>query len=501
MHTYLLGIDIGTGSCKGTLLGMDGAPTGKAEKEHPPLFLSAERVEQDPRTWWQSASEVSRRLLHAASITPGQIAGVGITGQMRGITLIGKDGASIRPSILWNDRRCTGEVDELRRDLGEPLRRITRNPLNEMCSLPKLLWLWKNEAQLAARVFRVIFPKDYIVLQLTGELSTDVSDASGSSLYDLAENRWSEELFGASGLPMSLFPRPRRSMEVVGTVTAAAAAETGIPQGTPVVAGCSDATAEMAALGITDSRQCKVRLGTSGALSTVTETLEAATDKVYVWSYLEPGRWMLDLNTRSCAQSVEWIRGLCYQEEKSAEGAYARMIADAAGVPAGSAGVTFHPYLLGEDAPYWDPSLKGSFFGLSASHTRGHLVRAVFEGTAFALRDAMSAFGHREHSFEEFLLCGGGARNSLWSTIVATVLGRDLAIVTGAEASVGACILAAVGVGVSRDVRAARKALFANAKVWVEINREERALYQEKFLRYRTMKGVYDGLYHDRDAG
>ena len=165
-----------------------------------------------------------------------------------------------------------------------------------------------------------------------------------------------------------------------------------------------------------------------------------------------------------------------------------------------SAGVTFHPYLLGEDAPYWDPALKGSFFGLSASHTRGHIVRAVFEGTAFALRDAMSAFGDRERAFSEFLLCGGGARNSLWATIVATVLGQDLAIVTGAEASVGACILAAVGVGVSRDVRAARKELLANAKVWVEINREERALYHEMFLRYRTMKGVYDGLYHDRDA-
>jgi len=500
MHTYLLGIDIGTGSCKATLLGMDGAPTRTAEKEHSPLFLSAECVEQDPRTWWQSAVEVSRGLLRAASIAPGQIVGVGITGQMRGITLIGKDGQSIRQSILWNDRRCAGEVDELRRDFGEPLRRITRNPLNEMCSLPKLLWLKRNEPQLFARLFRVIFPKDFVVLQLTGEISTDVSDASGSSLYDLVENRWSEELFTASGLQMSLFPQPRRSADVVGTVTAAAAAETGIPEGTPVIAGCSDATAEMAALGITDSRQCKVRLGTSGALSTVTETLEAATDKVYVWSYLEPGRWMLDLNTRSCAQSVEWIRGLCYQEEKTAEGAYARMIADAAGVPAGSGGVTFHPYLLGEDAPYWDPALKGSFFGLSASHTRGHIVRAVFEGTAFALRDAMSSFGDRERAFSEFLLCGGGARNSLWSTIVATVLGQDLAIVTGADASVGACILAAVGVGVSRDVRAARKELLANAKVGVEMNREERALYREMFLRYRTMKGVYDRLYHDGAA-
>ncbi len=501
MHTYLLGIDIGTGSCKATLLGMDGATTRTAEKEYSPLFLSAECVEQNPRTWWQNAAEVSRRLLHDVSITPGQIAGIGITGQMRGITLIGREGESIRQSILWNDRRCTREVNELRRDLGEPLRRITRNPLNEMCSLPKLLWLKKNEPELAARVFRVIFPKDYVVLRLTGVISTDVSDASGSSLYDLAENHWSEELFAASGLPLSLFPRPRRSAEIVGTVTAAAEEETGIPRGTPVVAGCSDAAAEMVALGITDSRQCKVRLGTSGALSTIADTFGTASDELYVWCYLEPGKWMFDLNTRSCAQSVEWVRSLCYQGEENAAAAYARMTGDAAAVPVGSAGVMFHPYLLGEDAPYWNPALKGSFFGLSASHTRGHIVRAIFEGTAFALRDAMSAFGEMENSFSEFLLCGGGSRNRLWASIIATVLGQDLAIVSGAEASVGACILAAVGAGILDDVRAGQKELLVNGRESVKINRAESARYQEMFFRYRKMKRVYDDLYDEHDLG
>jgi len=496
MKKLLVGIDIGSSGCKVCILDEEGNFVGSASREYRPLSPQQGWFEQDPRDWYSAACVALGELREQQGIDPGLILAVGTTGQMKGVTFIGRDGQPVRNSILWNDLRNLDEVKALQSRHGKLLRRISYNPFNTTSTLAKMLWLQHHEPDNWKRVRKIVFPKDYIAYRLTGRLQTDLSEASAICLFNTqTQTWWPDSMFRQLSFDRDRLPDFFPSSQVIGQVSPAASKETGLPAGIPVVAGGSDATIESLSVGLKSAEQCKIRLGTAGALVTVTENLEQVDrGSYYVWCYLKPGQWMLDNNTRSCAQSTTWFRDVFFAHEPVSDQAYRRIVEEAGGVEIGCEGLVFHPYLQGEDSPYWNPSLRASFFGLRANHSRAHFARAVFEGTAFALRDARSSFGKPGERFREYLLVGGGIKNAVWISIIADVLGIEAKLPEHSEASFGACMIAGIGAGAFRDLDdAVERCVRFKGSVTADPQRHRR--YTELFQRYREMKRIFDGVY------
>jgi xylulokinase len=490
MDKYLLGIDIGTSGCKSCIIDNEGKLIASASHEYNPLIIRPGWIEQDPTTWYKAVLATLSKLSDNFNLK--NITAMGVSGQMRGLTFIDNSGNFVRNSILWNDLRNIKEVREINRDHSDIIRKITKNPLNTMCTLPKVLWVMRNEPDNWSRTFKIIFPKDYINFKLTGKLQTDLSDASGTSFYDIKDQNWSDEILDTFSISRDKLPDVYQSTSVIGEVSIEASNETGIPKGVPVIAGGSDSTVESFSIGLINSNQCKIRLGTSGALSTIVDNIDDLIDnKYYCWSFSFRDRWMLDINTRSCAQAVKWLRDVFYKEKPKTGNTYDEIDREAQGVPVGSGGLVFHPYLLGEDAPYWDSGLKGDFSGISINHERSHFARAVYEGTAFALKDAMSTFGNLADSFKENIFIGGGVKSSCWLSVVADVLGLDGKVAVNTDASLGASMLAGLGIGVFNNTEEATK-LCSKIERYVSYNRENHKIYNELFYSYKIMKEKYD---------
>ena len=488
---YLLGVDVGTSSCKALLTRADGSPAESATVEYHPSTPEPGAVEMDPETLWSAACECISKLASRVPRALSQVTACAATGQMRGLIALGEDLRPLRPAILWNDNRCAGQLEALRRGNAAEIEALTRNGLNTMCTLPKILWLREHEPHVLSRMRLFVFPKDYIAFKLTGVLSTDVSDASGSSLFSPETVAWEPFLIQQAGLRPGQLPEIRASNEVTGSLTREAAAATRLPAGLPVAVGMSDATAEMLALGITGPELAKIRLGTSGAVSTVVEELPEHGTGLYCWSYLDGRRWMLDVNTRSCAGAVEWARRLLYGDtgngdRNNADRQYAAMIEEAGTVAAGSDGVLFHPYLRGEDAPYWDSTLTGSLSGLKEHHGRAELTRAVYEGTAFALREAFGVFGSVVSAVSSFRFTGGGTLNPLWLRIVANVLGIGGSVSRAPGAAYGASLCAGLAAGVYADPEEVAAAAENTLTDRIVPDSQLQATYEELYHRYRA---------------
>jgi xylulokinase len=490
MDKYLLGIDIGTSGCKSCIIDNKGKLIASASHEYNPLIIRQGWIEQDPITWYKAVLSTLSKLSDNFNLK--NITAIGVAGQMRGLTFIDNSGNFVRNSILWNDLRNIKEVREINRDHSDIIHKITKNPLNTMCTLPKVLWVMRNEPDNWSRTFKIIFPKDYINFKLTGKLQTDLSDASGTSFYDIKDQNWSDEILETFSISRDKLPEVYQSTSVIGEVSLEASNETGIPKGVPVIAGGSDSTVESFSIGLINSNQCKIRLGTSGALSTIVDNIDDLIDnKYYCWSFSFQNRWMLDINTRSCAQAVKWLRDVFYKEKPKTGKTYDEIDREAQSALVGSEGLLFHPYLLGEDAPYWDSGLKGDFSGISINHKRSHFARSVYEGTAFALKDAMSTFGNLANGFRENIFIGGGVKSSCWLSVVADVLGLDGKVAVNTDASLGASMLAGLGIGVFNNTEEAIK-LCSKIEKYVSYNRENHKIYNELFYRYKIMKEKYD---------
>jgi len=485
MKTHLIGIDIGTSGGKCCILDEDGKVFDAVSIEYSPFSPHPEWMEQNPDDWYQAVIRLIGKLKENESLQPDKLAAISIAGQMRGLTLIGSDQKPVRPSILWNDRRCLEEVSHILTTNQEMVEHLTGNPINTMCTLPKLLWIQKHEPEVFKKTRAFLFPKDYLNLCLTDRICTDRSDASGSSCYNIRRQQWSEEILDFYHLPFQQCPEIISSTQIVGTVSPKASRETGLPTGLPVVMGGSDSTIETLAIGLCNQRQCKVRLGTSGALSTIVDQLDDS-HRYYCWSYLLPERWMIDLNTRSCAQSVQWGRDLFFPLNHESPSLYLDMMEEAKLSPVGSKGLFFHPYLLGEDAPYWDPGLRGNLFGLSVTHHRSDIIRAIYEGTAYALKDAFAVFGKISQDFNEYNFVGGGTKNQLWLSIVADVLGVRGRIPIHTDAAYGAAMVAGIGSGVFPNLEKAIEICHQFEKT-IEFSAENHSQYEDLFQKYKKM--------------
>jgi len=489
----VLGIDVGTGGSRVVIVGEDGQVSASATGAHAP-FSSPRTAwaEQEPEDWWRASREAIREALAKSGTEPSSIRAIGLSGQMHGAVLLDEASAVVRPAIIWCDQRTEAECRWLNETIGAArLLELTSNPALTNFTLTKLLWVRQHEPDVWRRVRRMLLPKDFVRLRLSGEYATDMADASGTLMLDVAHRRWSQEVVDASGLDASILPRVFESPEVCARVSSQAAAETGLVEGTPIVAGAGDQAGGAVGMGITLPGAVSVTIGTSGVVFAATD--RPALDpggRLHTFCHAIPGRWHVMGVTQAAGLSLRWLREQLGLEEHGDE-AYDLMTREAAAVEPGADGVLWTPYLMGERTPHLDPGVRAALVGLAASHSRGHIIRAVLEGVAFSLRDSFTIFNELRVPVQRIRLGGGGARSSLWREIQANIYGHPVETVHADEgAAYGAALLAGVGAGLWPSVDDACDRL-VRSSVAASPDPGTVALMNERYDAYRR---VYPAL-------
>jgi len=496
MARYFLGIDVSTTGAKALLIDEKGrvaasATTALSLQTPKPLWS-----EQDPHEWWTGTAASIRKALAAAGAGGEDVASVGLTGQMHGLVLLDGRGDVLRPAILWNDQRTGAECAEIERCVGRAqLIREVGNVALTGFTAPKILWVRNHEPEVYAKAKLVLLPKDYVRLRLTGEPAMDKADGSGTILFELKARAWSRLVLDKLGIPAEWLPPTHEGPEVTGKVTPAAAAQTGLAPGTPVMAGGGDQSAGAVGAGAVRPGVVSLTLGTSGVVFATTDApLVEPEGRLHAFCHAVPGRWHFMGVTLSAAGSLQW-----YHDTLTPGESFDEIVGEAEEAPAGSEGLLFMPYLSGERTPYPDPLARGSFVGLTVRHRRAHLTRAVLEGVAFSMKDCFGLLqGAGLGAVDEVRIAGGGAKGRLWRRIVASALGLPMVTVNSTEgAAYGAALLGAVGCGAWPSVEAACDATIAvtgRDEPVAEWSTAYEALYPRYREVYGALKPTYDRL-------
>lgn len=465
-----LGIDVGTGGSRALVIDENGKIIASATAEHQ-AFASPEIgwAEQFPDDWWRAVVSAIQEVLQ--TVDASEIGAVSFSGQMHGSVFLDESDKVLRPALLWCDQRTEKQCAEITEKIGaERLIELVSNPAITGFTLPKLLWVRENEPQIWERVKTVLLPKDYIRLKLSGDKASDVADSSGTLLFDVQNRRWSDEMLAAFEIDKSFLPKVYESIEVTGKVSAQGASETGLREGTLVVAGAGDNAAGAIGMGITHAGTVSATIGTSGVVFAVTDAPKIdLKGRIHTLCHAIPGRWHNTGVTLAAGLSLKWFR------ENFGEGkSYDELVNEAAKISSGADGAIWLPYLMGERTPHLDATARAAFVGLTASHTKAHLTRAVLEGVAFSLRDSFEIFKELGAEVSSIRLGGGGAKSPLWRQIQADVYGQTVETIEADEgAAFGAAILAGVGAGAwnsvdeacEKTIRVAEKIVPNNASV------------------------------------
>jgi xylulokinase len=414
-----LGVDVGTTGAKALLVDAQGNVKASATHEYPMYHPRPLWAEQDPHDWWEAT------LKSIEQVADGEVEALGLTGQMHGLVLLDGKGEVLRPCIMWNDQRTAAQCAAI--TARADVLRLTGNAVLPGFTAPKIVWVREHEPDIYARVAKVLLPKDYVRHRLTGEFLSDVSDASGTALFDVQHRAWSDAMLDAVEVPRAWLPEVTESAEPSGRV------RLGPLAGTPVVGGAGDQAAQAVGAGIVREGIVSVTLGTSGVVFAASDTYRVD-PRLHSFCHAVQGMWHLMGVMLSAGGSLRWYRDAIGSEP------YDRLTAAAAPT---SDGVIFLPYLSGERTPHPDPHAKGVFFGLTLRHTKAHLTRAVLEGVAFGLRDSLELMRAQGLSFEQVRVSGGGAKSALWCRILADVFNTEIVTVRVTEgAAYGAALLA-----------------------------------------------------------
>jgi len=443
-----LGIDVGTGGSRAVLIDHHGQIIAAKTVEHE-AFASPQTgwAEQDPRDWWRASASAIRAVVEDDKVNVDEIAGVGLSGQMHGSVLLDERDEVLRPALIWCDQRTELQCQRLTNEIGASrLIELTCNPALTGFTLPKLLWVRDNEPEIWSQVRSVLLPKDYVRLRLTGAKATDVADASGTLLLDVSKRRWSTEMMAAAAIDEKILPRVYESQEITGVLSDTAAAEVGLRSGIPVVAGAGDQAAGAVGVGIVQPGSVSATIGTSGVVFAATN--QPALDpkgRVHTFCHAIPARWHVMGVTQGAGLSLRWFKDQFGVIDGDGD-PYEYLISEAAAVPPGANGLLWAPYLMGERTPHLDPNARAALVGITASHTRAHVVRAILEGVAFSLRDSFEILKEMGVPAQNVRLAGGGARSALWRQIQADIYGQPVEIVEAEEgAAYGVALLAGVG--------------------------------------------------------
>jgi len=452
---HVLGIDVGTSGTRALIIDERGHVIASATEEHAP-FASPEIgwAEQHPDDWWRACCVAVPKAVAKAGLRAQDIACVGFSGQMHGAVMLDESGKVVRPALIWCDVRTNPQCRELTEKIGaQRLIEATCNPALANFTLTKLMWVREHEPENWKRVRSVMLPKDYVRFRMTGERAIDMADASGTLLLDVAHRAWSKLMLQAGEIDEALLPALFESPDVCGEISLEGAAAIGLRAETPVVAGAGDQAAGAVGMGIVAPGTVSATIGTSGVVFAATDrpALESA-GRLHTFCHAIPGRWHVMGVTQAAGLSLRWFRDQFGAgadgngKKKDRRDPYERLSDEAAKIPAGCQGLLWTPYLMGERTPHLDPDARAALVGLTASHTRAHVIRAIMEGVAFSLRDTFTLFSEMKVAVRKIRLGGGGARSALWRQIQADVYGHEVEIVEAEEgAAYGAAILAGVG--------------------------------------------------------
>ena len=495
---HLLGIDIGTSGTKTLICDEDGKVIATAMAEHPISSPRPGWSEQDPRDWWDATCKATKVVLKKAKLKPADVGGIGLSGQMHGSVFLGDGPEPLRLALLWNDQRTAEQCAQIESKAGgrEALIELVANPALTGFTAPKILWVRQHEPKVYAKTKHVLLPKDYVRYRMTGEYATEVSDASGMLLLDVANRTWSDKLLSLLGIDKSLLARLHESPEVTGTLHAEGARALGLRDGIPVVGGAGDQAAGAVGNGIVAPGIVSATLGTSGVVFAHSDSpVRDPGGRVHTMCHAVPGKWCVFGCMLSAGGSFQWFRNQLADEEVSAAkkkkvDPYELLVAEAQAAPRGSEGLFFLPYLTGERCPHPDPTARGGWVGLTARATRAMLIRSLLEGVTFGMRDALEIMRQMGIAAREVRASGGGARSDFWRQLQADVYNTPIVLTNATEGpAYGVALLAGVGTGVWKSVEeACRRSIRQTEKV--NPNKKAVAAY-EPF--YRT----YDKLYFD----
>jgi xylulokinase len=495
----VLGIDVGTGGTRAVLIDRDGRVISSAVAEH--AAMSSPYIgwaEQSPDDWWRAACEATKACLAESPEAGREVESIGLTGQMHGLVLLDDKNQVVRPAIIWCDQRTEEECREITEKVGERrMIELTANPALTGFTLPKVWWVKKHEPGVWSRVRSLMLPKDYIRFRLTGVRAIDVADASGTLMFDVVHRTWSRPMLEVSRIEEDLLPKVFESQAVSGNVKEEGARLSGLQPGIPVVAGAGDQAAGAVGMGIVKAGAVSATIGTSGVVFAATSkpVLEPQ-GRIHTFCHAIPNRWHVMGVTQGAGLSLRWFRDQFGAGKDDSRDPYERLAEEAAKTPPGADGLLWAPYLMGERTPHLDPNARGALVGITAQHTRGHVIRAILEGVAFSLRDSLTLFREIGVPIESIRLGGGGARSAVWQQIQADVYGMPVELIEADEgAAYGAALLAGVGVGIWPSVDAACGNAVRVAKK-VEPNPKTTALMDQQYVEYRKLYPALRGIKH-----
>ena len=464
---YLLGIDLGTSGTKTVLFQQDGTPVASSTVEYPMSQPENGWAEQAPEDWWNAAVQTISTVLRKSGVNPADIAALGISGQMHGLVMLDEAGEVLRPSIIWCDQRTGVECEEITEIIGaQRLIEITANPALTGFTAGKIRWVQKHQPEIYAKCRHILLPKDYLRYKLTGDFATEVSDASGMQLLDVPNRCWSEEVLTKLGIDQSYLGKVYESPDVTGHISAFAAKLTGLSEQTLVVGGAGDNAAAAVGTGVVADGRAFTTIGTSGVVFAHTDTLAIdPKGRVHTFCCAVPGAWHVMGVMQSAGLSLKWFRdNFCTSEMETAKlmdvDPYQLMDQEVAKAPIGAHRLLYLPYLMGERTPHLDPDCRGVFFGLSAMHTKLDLMRAVYEGVAYALNDSLNVLAKMGVKPAQMLATGGGGRSEIWRQMLADVFDCKVVTTKSKEGpALGVAILAGVGAGLYPSVKEACDAM------------------------------------------
>jgi xylulokinase len=492
-----LGIDIGTSATKTLAIDERGTILAEASSSYQVYLPRPTWSEQNPDDWWTATVATVQEVMQRGQLNAADVKAIGLSGQMHGAVFLDKDDRVVRPAILWNDQRTTAECDEIESKCQgrEGLVNLVANRAITGFTAPKILWLRNREPENFERTRKILLPKDEVRRRLTGEYATDVSDASGVLLFDVAARKWSDRLLSLLDLDKDLLPRCFESPEVTGQLTKSSAELLGLSQDCLVVGGAGDCAACAVGNGIVYSGVLSTSLGTSGVMMAHSEACHVDPEgRIHTICSAVPGGWLLTGVNLSAGGCLQWFRDqLCRngKAERLDADIYSALDAEAANVPAGSQGLIFLPYLSGERTPHFDADARGCFIGLTLAHTRAHMARAVMEGVTFNLAETLEIIRSRHVPVNEIRASGGGSRSQLWRQIQASVFGQSVSLINAEQGpSYGVALLAAVGAGAFASVQEA-----CNATIRVSGETQFDSADSRHYALIRpTFRRLYDAL-------
>jgi xylulokinase len=486
---FWLGLDIGTGSSRALLVDELGKIAGAFTALHEDMRMERPLwAEQRPENWWDAAQAAIRGVLRETGASGADVRAIGLSGQMHGLVALDQAGGVIRPALIWCDQRSQSQVDYINATAGaDRVLRCTSNPVLTGFTLPKLLWVRDNEPAHFERIRKILLPKDYVRFRLTGEHASEVSDASGTALFDVVERTWSYEMCDVLGIDRAILPPVYESQEVSGKLTAEVAADLGLQPGTPVVGGGGDQAASAVGNGIVEAGLVSCTLGTSGVVfAHMDKPSYDLLGRVHTFCHAVPKKWHVMGVTQGAGLSLQWFRN---QLMPGCD--YSQLTNEAETSPLGSQGLFWLPYLMGERTPHLDATARACWIGLTNRHTRADMIRSLIEGVCYSQKDGLELIEAMGVPVESVRLSGGGGKSLFWRRTMADVLGKPVTNLESQEGSAyGAAILALVGTGAYGTVEEACRSVIREAERVVPRSTEASS-YAE---RHQIFQSLYPAL-------